>query len=86
MSLEDLKDRVAKRAGRLKHGIDDTVARHNLERELDALFSELGIEVYQRARAGEPIEDSVVVRDLVDRIAQAEAALTRKRHEPDEEE
>jgi hypothetical protein len=59
-------------AGRLKHELGEAQMRHRLDRELDLLFSELGIEVYQRVRASEPVDASVVVRDLVDRIASVE--------------
>lgn len=80
--LDAVKEELARRAqavthaaARLKEGLDDQLARHTLNRELDALFGELGIEVYQRFRADAPVEDSVVVSDLVDRIAEVEELL-----------
>lgn len=82
MSLEDLKDQIARQAHavqdfaeRLKENVDDTRRRHRLDHELDLLFTELGIEVYQRMRAEEPVESSVTVQDLVDRLAEVEMRL-----------
>lgn len=82
MSLEDLKDQIARQAHavqdfaeRLKENMDNTRRRHRLDHELDVLFTELGIEVYQRMRADEPVESSVTVQDLVDRLADVEMRL-----------
>lgn len=82
MSLEDLRDELARRAHavqdlaeRVKEEFDDSRRRSMLDHELDRLFMELGIEVYQRMRAGEPVEDSVVVQDIVDQVAEVELRL-----------
>lgn len=82
MALETLRDQLARGADvvhdaaeRLKHGLDTTRHRQQLQRELDRLFSELGIEVYQRIERDDPVVDSVVVEDLVDRIAEVERRL-----------
>ncbi len=50
-------------------------ARLQLEDELDNLFAELGIEVYQRLTRGDPVEGAVVIEDIVDRISEIEARL-----------
>ncbi len=68
-------DAVQSAAHRLKQDLNDTWTRQQLESELDRLFAELGIEVYQRIRRGDPVADSVVIQDLVDRIAEVERRL-----------
>jgi hypothetical protein len=68
-------DAVQSAASRLKDGLEAQQARDRLEGELDRLFSELGVLVYQRMSRGEPVEDAVAVRDLVDRIAEVERRL-----------
>ncbi|MDX1612307.1 MAG: hypothetical protein R3185_08050 [Candidatus Thermoplasmatota archaeon] len=84
MSLDDLKEQISRgalavhdMAERLKEELDDSRERHHLRRELDLLFMDLGIEVYQRMRQGDPVEDSVVVQDIVDRLAQVELRMAR---------
>lgn len=91
MSLEDLKDRIAQQAHavqdfaeRLKENLDDTRRRQRLDHELDLLFTELGIEVYQRMRADEPVAESVIVQDLVDRLAEVEMRLAAQEDAPPE--
>jgi hypothetical protein len=70
-------DAVQQAAQRIKQDLDETISREQLDRELDRLFTELGIEVYQRIRRGDPVVDSVVVQDLVDRIRQVEERLEK---------
>lgn len=74
-SLTRSADAVQTAAHRLKEDLNDSWTRQQLDRELDRLFAELGIEVYQRIQRGDPVVDSVVVQDLVDRIAQVEQRL-----------
>lgn len=88
VTLDDIKEEITRRANavhdaaeRLIDDVDATWTRHQLERELDALFAELGVEVYQRMRRSDPVEDSVVIEDLVDRIAQVEARLPARGHD-----
>lgn len=50
-------------------------ARLQLEDELDTLFGELGVEVYQRISRGDPVEEAVIVEDIVDRISEIEDRL-----------
>jgi len=70
-------DRVTQVAEQLKSDVDETLNRQQLDRELDRLFTELGIEVYQRIRRGDPVNDNVVIEDLVDRIRQVEEKLEK---------
>jgi hypothetical protein len=92
VSLDDLRDQISRGAHmvtdaleRVREEIDETRVRHQMDHEMDLLFQELGIEVYQRMAQGEPVEDSVVVQDLVDRLAEVEARLEAVRAAEDEE-
>lgn len=92
MSLDDLRDQISRGAHmvtdaveRLREEIDETRVRHQMDHEMDLLFQELGIEVYQRMAQEEPVEDSVVVQDLIDRLAEVEARLEAVRAAEDEE-
>lgn len=89
MALDAIKRRISRGADavqtaahRLKEDLDDTLTRQQLETELDRLFAELGVEVYQRIRRGDPIDGSVVVEDLVDRIAEVERRLRARADNP----
>lgn len=82
MALDQFRETVTRGANvvhdaaeRLKDGFELQRVRQQLEGELDKLFAELGIEVYQRLRRGDPVEGSVVIKDLVDRIAEIEQRL-----------
>lgn len=86
MALEALRSQLTRGAQsvhdvaeRLKDGIETQRREQQLQMELDSLFSELGVEVYQRFRRGDPVVDSVVVEDLVDRIAEVEQRLEAKK-------
>lgn len=68
-------DAVQTAANRLKEDISETRTRQQLDNELDRLFAELGVEVYQRIQRGDRVVDSVVVQDIVDRIAEVERRL-----------
>lgn len=68
-------DAVQTAADRLKEDLSESRTRQQLDRELDRLFAELGVEVYQRIQRGDRVVDSVVVQDLVDRIADVERRL-----------
>jgi hypothetical protein len=68
-------DAVQTAAHQLKEDISETRTRQQLDEELDRLFMELGVEVYQRIRRGDRVTDSVVVQDIVDRIAEVERRL-----------
>lgn len=75
-------DAVQTAANRLKEDISETRARQQLDSELDRLFAELGVEVYQRIQRGDRVVDSVVVQDLVDRIAEVERRLRATAESP----
>lgn len=75
-------DAVQTAASQLKEDLNDSWTRQQLDRELDRLFMELGIEVYQRIQRGDPVADSVVIQDLVDRIAQVEDRLKASADNP----
>lgn len=62
-------------ASRLKSGFESERVRQELEQELDRLFAELGVLVYQRLSRGDPVEDAVAVEDLVERIGEVEQRL-----------
>jgi hypothetical protein len=68
-------DAVQTAAHQIKEDLSETRTRQQLDRELDRLFAELGVEVYQRIQRGDRVVDSVVVQDLVDRIADVEHRL-----------
>ncbi len=82
VALERIRDQLSKGADavqdaalRLRSGLASERARQQLEDELDRLFSELGVEVYQRISRGDPVEESVVVEDLIDQIEEVEQRL-----------
>lgn len=82
VALEQIRSQITRGANvvhdaaeRLRDGLEAQRVRQQLEGELDSLFAELGVEVYQRFRRGDPIEGSVVIEDLVDRIAEVEKRL-----------
>jgi hypothetical protein len=68
-------DAVQTAAHQIKEDLSETRARQQLDNELDRLFAELGVEVYQRIQRGDRVVDSVVVQDIVDRIAEVERRL-----------
>lgn len=82
VALEELRaqltrgaDAVQDAASRLKSGLKSERVRQELEQELDKLFAELGVIVYQRLSRDDPVEDAVAVEDLVERIAEIEQRL-----------
>lgn len=75
-------DVVQSAATQLKEDISETRTRQQLDRELDRLFAELGIEVYQRIQRGDRVLESVVVQDIVDRIAEVERRLRAAAESP----
>lgn len=75
-------DAVQTAAHRLKEDLSETRVEQRLDRELDRLFAELGVEVYQRIRRGDRVVNSVVVQDLVDRIADVERRIRARTDRP----
>lgn len=78
MALDRLPDPFTWGAGVVSNAterIRSQRARLQLEDELDNLFAELGIEVYQRIKREDPVEGAVVVEDIVDRISEIEDRL-----------
>lgn len=86
MALDEIREEITRKAAavhdaaeRLKEGIETQRVSQQLEGELDILFAELGVEVYQRVQRDDPVETSVVVQDMVDRIAEVEMRLEAAR-------
>lgn len=82
MALEEIRESLSRGAGavqdaatRLKDGLESQHVKQQLEDELDRLFAELGVLVYQRMTRGDSVEDAVAVQDLVDRIGEVEQRL-----------